>query len=132
NGWRVGLFGGASYSDFDVNDRTSSGESDNYHFGIYAGQNWNQLSLNLGLGYTRSQLESKRGEVLGQTLRDDYDTDSLQAFAELGYRIERDGYWLQPFANIAWVNLRNEASEERGGSAALRIKAHDTATGSST
>lgn len=132
NGWRVGLFGGASYSDFDVNDRTSSGESDNYHFGIYAGQNWDQLSLNLGLGYTRSQLETKRGEVLGQTLRDDYDTDSLQAFAELGYRIERQGYWLQPFANIAWVNLRNEASEERGGSAALRIKAHDTATGSST
>ncbi len=34
---RFGLMGGYSRSTFDVNDRNSSGSSDNYHLAAYAG-----------------------------------------------------------------------------------------------
>ena len=38
--WRVGVMAGYSRSDFDVNDRASSGRSDNYHLGAYGGGQW--------------------------------------------------------------------------------------------
>uniref|UniRef100_UPI0012E0A919 autotransporter outer membrane beta-barrel domain-containing protein n=1 Tax=Bosea sp. UNC402CLCol TaxID=1510531 RepID=UPI0012E0A919 len=37
---RFGVVAGYSRSDFDVNSRLSSGESDNYHLGLYGGGQW--------------------------------------------------------------------------------------------
>ena len=35
--WRVGMVTGYSRTDFDVDDRASSGDSDNLHLGVYGG-----------------------------------------------------------------------------------------------
>ncbi|MBN9548101.1 MAG: autotransporter outer membrane beta-barrel domain-containing protein, partial [Alphaproteobacteria bacterium] len=50
--WRVGLVGGYSRTSFDVDDRHSSGDSDNYHFGVYGGTNWGSVALRTGAAYT--------------------------------------------------------------------------------
>lgn len=132
SGWRVGLFGGGSYSDFDIESRASNGVSDNLHLGAYASNTWSQLSLHLGLGYSHFQLETERHDVLDQELFADYDATGLQGFVELAYRIDRDSHWLQPFVNLSYIALDNETATERGGSAALLIQDHDTGTGFST
>ncbi|WP_163413601.1 autotransporter outer membrane beta-barrel domain-containing protein, partial [Escherichia coli] len=35
--WRLGLLAGYSHTSFKVDDRNSSGDSDNYHLGVYGG-----------------------------------------------------------------------------------------------
>jgi outer membrane autotransporter protein len=41
--WRVGYFGGFSRTDFSVKARNSSGNSNNYHLGMYGGTQWGDL-----------------------------------------------------------------------------------------
>ncbi|HWK66476.1 MAG TPA: autotransporter domain-containing protein [Rhizobiaceae bacterium] len=49
---RFGVIAGYIRSAFDVNARLSSGESDNYHLGLYGGGQWGALSLRTGASYS--------------------------------------------------------------------------------
>lgn len=54
-------------------------------------------------------------------LKDDYRAGTFQAFGELGYRIDAAAATtIEPFANLAYVNLHTGAFSETGGGAMLR------------
>ncbi len=138
---RLGIVAGYSRSAFDVNGRLSSGESDNYHLGLYGGGQWGALNLRTGLSYTWHDLSTRRSIVsagLGDTLRADYDAGTAQAFGELGYRIDLGQtalgqVALEPFAGLAYVVLRSDRFSERGtGAAALSGASDDTSLGYAT
>ncbi|CAD5267049.1 conserved exported hypothetical protein [Bosea sp. 62] len=137
---RLGVVAGFSHSKFDVNGRLSSGESDNYHLGLYGGGQWGALNLRAGLSYTWHDLSTRRSIVsagLGDTLRADYDAGTAQAFGELGYRLDLGQtalgrVALEPFAGLAYVVLRSDRFQERGGSAALSAASDDTSLGYTT
>ncbi|WID97511.1 autotransporter domain-containing protein [Bosea vestrisii] len=137
---RFGVVAGYSRSTFSVNGRLSSGESDNYHLGLYGGGQWGALNLRTGLSYTWHDLSTRRGIVaagLGDTLRADYDAGTAQAFGELGYRIDLGQtavgqVALEPFAGLAYVVLRSDGFAERGGAAALSSGSDDTSLGYAT
>ncbi len=57
--WRVGIIGGYSRSSFDIVDRQSSGDSDNYHIGAYAGAGFGALSLTAGATYSWHRIETR-------------------------------------------------------------------------
>ncbi|MBS9479101.1 autotransporter domain-containing protein, partial [Ancylobacter radicis] len=59
-GWRVGVAGGYSYTDFSISGRNSSGSSDNWHIGLYAGNEWGPLALRTGLAYTWQDISTNR------------------------------------------------------------------------
>ncbi|WP_164901660.1 autotransporter domain-containing protein [Neorhizobium lilium] len=120
--WRLGILGGYSRSSFDSNDRSSSGNSDNYHLGMYAGAQYGELSFRSGLTYTWHQVSTSRSVAFpGFTdqLKADYDAQSFQAFGELGYRIDVSSIAFEPFANLTHVNIQRDGFNERGGIAAL-------------
>jgi outer membrane autotransporter protein len=137
---RLGVVAGYSRSSFDVDRRLASGESDNYHLGLYGGGQWGALSLRTGLSYSWHDLSTRRGIVaagLGDTLRADYDAGTAQAFGELGYRIDLGQtalgqVALEPFAGLAYVVLRSDRFSERGGAAALSGASDDTGLGYTT
>lgn len=138
---RLGVVAGFSHSKFDVNGRLSSGESDNYHLGLYGGAQFGALNLRTGLSYTWHDLSTRRSIVsagLGDTLRADYDAGTAQAFGELGYRIDLGQtalgqVALEPFAGLAYVVLRSDRFSERGtGAAALSGASDDTGLGYTT
>jgi outer membrane autotransporter protein len=60
---RFGAVAGYSRSTFDVNSRFSSGESDNYHLGLYGGGQWGALGLRTGASYTWHDVETRRTVV---------------------------------------------------------------------
>lgn len=137
---RFGLVAGYSRTAIDVDRRLSSGESDNYHLGLYGGGQWGALGLRLGASYTWHALSTRRGIVaagLGDTLRADHDAGTAQLFGELGYRIELGQtavgrVALEPYAGLAYVNLRSDGFTERGGAAALTGTSDDTSLGYAT
>ncbi|MEZ2409018.1 autotransporter outer membrane beta-barrel domain-containing protein [Bosea sp. RCC_152_1] len=136
---RFGAVAGYSRSEFDVNSRFSSGESDNFHLGLYGGGQWGALSLRTGASYTWHDIETRRTVVssaFGSNLRAGYDAGTAQVFGELGYRIELGQdlgkLALEPFAGLAYVNLHTDGFSETGGSAALTARGDDTSLGYST
>lgn len=119
---RVGVIAGIGSTHFNTQDRLSSGSDDNYHLGLYGGTRWGGLALRAGAAYTLHDLSTNRSIALpGLTgrLKSDYTADTTQVFSELGYQIQVGRIALEPFGNLAHVNVRTDGFTEQGGAAAL-------------
>ncbi|PDS75805.1 autotransporter domain-containing protein [Rhizobium sp. L43] len=128
---RFGLMAGYSNSQFDPRHRGSSGSSDDYHLGLYAGTQWGGFSFRSGLAHTWHQIETDRSVAIGSfedRLEASYEAGTLQAFAELGYRIETAAAAFEPFVNLAHVGIRTAGFTEEGGAAALDSSSRRTDT----
>ncbi|MBK3745375.1 autotransporter domain-containing protein [Paraburkholderia aspalathi] len=120
--WRLGMLAGYSRSSFDVDDRHSSGDSDNFHLGLYGGTQWGNLGFRSGLAYTWHDISTNRSlsfPDFSNSLSADYNAATIQAFGELGYRIDTPNVSFEPFANLAHVRLKTDSFSESGGIAAL-------------
>ncbi|MGB3432542.1 autotransporter-associated beta strand repeat-containing protein [Achromobacter sp.] len=129
--WRLGLMAGYSRTDFNVQDRSSSGDSDNYHLGAYGGGQWGALGLRGGLTYSWHDIATRRSVSMpgySDRLKASYDGRTAQVFADLSYRIDTGVAALEPFANVAYVNLKTDGYAESGGAAALRANSQTTET----
>jgi outer membrane autotransporter protein len=119
---RLGVFAGYSHTGADVSGRDSSTDSDNYHFGVYGGTQWDAVSLRTGVSYTIHELSSRRSvnfAGLSENLRADYDAGTFQAYGELGYKIKTEFGAFEPFVNLAQVSLHTDRFTESGGISAL-------------
>jgi outer membrane autotransporter protein len=120
--WRIGVVGGYSRTSFDADDRHSSGDSDNYHLGLYGGTNWGAIALRTGAAYTWHSISTSRFvafDGFADSLSADYDAATAQAFGELAYKTDAGTFAFEPFANLAYVNLHADGFAETGGDAAL-------------
>lgn len=129
--FRVGLLTGYSHTYFASDDRSSSGSSDDYHVGLYGGGRWDAFRITGGLAYTWHDIGTDRSVAFNgfsDRLSADYDAHTFQAFGEAGYRIDTATGFLEPFAGLAYVNLRTGAFSEDGGAAALAAAAQSTET----
>lgn len=129
--WRLGLAGGYSRTSFSADARASSGTSDNYHVGTFAGAQWGQVGLRVGGAYTWHDIDTARSVAFtgfSDQLVADYNGGTAQVFGELGYRLHAPVARFEPFAGIAYANLRTDSFTERGGAAALTSAASNTDT----
>ncbi|MCZ7451381.1 autotransporter domain-containing protein, partial [Agrobacterium rhizogenes] len=120
--FRLGLMAGYGNSGFNPRQNASSGSSDDYHLGLYAGTQWGNLAFRSGLAHTWHELDTRRRVVIGsleERLDASYGAGTLQAFAELGYRFDATAVSFEPFVNLAHVALRTAGFTEDGGAAAL-------------
>lgn len=121
--WRLGIVAGYSHSSFSVADRSSSGDSDNYHVGLYGGTEWRNVGVRSGLAYSWHDIDTTRSlsfADFSQKLDGSYSSGTFQAFGELGYRIDvATASSFEPYANLAHVSLRTGGFAETGGSAGL-------------
>jgi outer membrane autotransporter protein len=125
--WRLGVVGGYSSTDVDAGNG-ASGDIDSLHVGVYALHQQGPLALRLGAAYSRHDGESKRHVAFGDfsdTPRGDYDADSQQAFAELGYQIARGRLLAEPFAGLGYQRYNRDAYDEKGGAAALHVDSQE-------
>ncbi|MGY3591705.1 subtilase-type serine protease [Bradyrhizobium sp. USDA 4341] len=139
--WRVGVLAGYSRSTFNVDAPASSGRSDNYTVGTYAGTEWavpeGAIALRSGLAYTWHDLQMSRNVSFpgfNDNLISDYDAGTFQIFGELGYKVEM-GNWsaIEPYANLAHVRVATDGFSERGlKGAALNVHADRMETTLST
>jgi outer membrane autotransporter protein len=135
SGARLGVVAGYSRSTFEVARRRSRGEADNYHIGLYGGAELDRFRLSGGVTYAWHDLDTRRSAAFsgfGEELRSDYDAHSLQAFGEIAYRLDLGRASFEPFANLAYVNLRSAGFTETGGVAALTARAQTTAVAFTT
>ncbi|MBI1181284.1 MAG: autotransporter domain-containing protein [Alphaproteobacteria bacterium] len=119
---RVGAVAGYSRTSLDVNARGSSATSDNVHAGLYAGARFGGLGLRLGAAYSWHNVDTDRAVAFGSfadRLSGRYDARTGQVFGEIGFTVAVDSASIEPFANLAYVDLHVDGFTENGGPAAL-------------
>lgn len=119
---RLGVLGGYHRNHFSVDQRNSSGTGHSYHLGLYGGTQWNALNIRTGLAYTWNDLSTHRAIAFSgftDELKATMKAHTAQIFGEVGYRIQLNALTLEPFVQLAHVNLHTKGWNEQGGPAAL-------------
>lgn len=132
---RLGLMAGYTQSNFSIDQRASSGSSDNAHLGVYAGAKVGRVAIRGGVAYAWHDIETTRRVSfagLSEQLKSSYDAGTFQAFGEAGYRIDTAFAAFEPFAGLAYVSLRSDAFTETGGVSALTAKSETSGVGFTT
>ncbi len=120
--WRVGVLGG--YSNTRLDATGLDGKVDSWHAGVYAVRQSGPLALRLGAAYSAHDGNSKRDLAFSgfnERIKGDYDADSQQAFAELGYAMGSGRLSAEPFANLGYQRYHRDGYREKGGDAALAV-----------
>lgn len=115
--WRFGGLIGYSHLSMQPQAR-----ADAYHAGLYVSGAVGALDLVAGAIYSHNEISTRRDVAFGslsEQLTADYDSATRQVFADLSWTLALDDIRLQPFANVAYVDLDTDAFSEAGGTAAL-------------
>jgi outer membrane autotransporter protein len=131
--WRLGVLGGYSKTDLDATGVDGNVES--WHAGVYALHQNGPIALRLGAAYSGHQGESKRTIAFNgfsDRPKGDYDADSQQAFAELGYAMGSGRLSAEPFASLGYQRYHRDSYQEKGGAAALQVDSQTQDNFSST
>ncbi|MDX3986689.1 MAG: autotransporter outer membrane beta-barrel domain-containing protein [Achromobacter sp.] len=140
SGWRLGAALGYTDSKIRVDDRASKADVSGYSAAVYGGKSFDagsgKLNLLVGTSYTWHDVASERYASVArasQKLTADYGASTAQLFTELGYALPlSDRTTLEPFAGVAWSDLRSRSFSETGGSAALSGQSSSNKQTSST
>lgn len=127
-GWRLGGAVGYTGSHNSISDVSSRMSVDSYTATVFGGKNFEagpgHVRFMAGAAYTWHEIDAKRNVAAGslnQRLESSYNASSTQLFTELGYKLPlSDAYAIEPFAGVAWNQIRTRGFQETGGSAALR------------
>ena len=136
--WRVGGSLGYTKADGNVAERNARSKVNSYSAALYGGKSFAQgdghLNVLGGLAYTWHDIASERQMApLGQTLKADYNANTTQLFAEVGYALGQYGkVGVEPFVGINVADQRTRGFQERGGFAALRAESSRDTHASST
>ncbi|WP_445143473.1 autotransporter domain-containing protein [Dyella sp. Tek66A03] len=115
--WRLGVVGGYSHTTFNVDSLNSSGSSDDYHVGLYTGNDQGQWRFNGGVAYTWHDVTMTRHPSYAgyqATLSSDYKAGTTQGWGEIAYDMQGHDADLLPFLNAAYVRLRSNGFQEQG------------------
>nr|WP_235610707.1 autotransporter outer membrane beta-barrel domain-containing protein [Bordetella sp. H567] len=126
-GWRLGGAFGYTDSHSSIADTSSRTDVDSYTATLFGGRNFyagpGHFRFTAGAAYTWHDIDTKRSVAVGslnQQLESSYHASSTQVFSELGYNLPLgDSYTIEPFAGVAWNQLRTRDFAESGGTAAL-------------
>ncbi len=135
-GWRLGAVAGLGHTDIKQGEgRNAQSKADDVHWGLYAGRRWGGFGLRTGLAFASYKIESTR-TVSFAGFRDAphgfHDAHSRQAFVEASYRFGGLDGGLEPYLQVARVDVDMGRIGERGGAAALQGGVNDTRSTVST
>jgi outer membrane autotransporter protein len=131
---RLGLAAGYTGSRNNLDGRGGS-TVETGHVSGYGGWGFGALNLRGGAAYAWHTIDTSRAIAFPgffDTATAHYNGGTGQIFGEAGYGFAFGKIAVEPFAGAAWVRLRTDAFNERGGAAALAVQANTFEVGYST
>lgn len=132
---RVGFLGGYARGHATVDDRSSTADTDDYHFGLYGGRQWRALGLRTGATITIRDVSTTRSVAissLNERLTANYTGMTGRVFGEAGYAVHFEAVDLEPFLGADYVHAETNGHGEQGGIAALTTRGWSTDLGFTT
>jgi outer membrane autotransporter protein len=123
SGLVVGAVTGYGEANISVDDRASRADTADAYLGAYVGLDAAGFSIRGGLAYMWRDVKTvRRVAIPGFTdnLTASYNLDTFQMFADAGYGFALGGVELEPFFQLAYVDIGSGSFTERGASAALQ------------
>ena len=123
-GVRIGVAGGYSQTDIDIDARASTGDLATLHLGAYVAADAGPLRLRGGIGWSDHDIDTGRAPIFGgfsDLVMGDAGGSTFQAFGEAGYRIGGPARWIEPFVGLSAQRVRLDGFTETGGRAALAL-----------
>ncbi len=125
NDWRIGMFGGYGHMSVSSDWLASKSDTDQLDLGAYAGTYLGPVGLRFGAAHSWNNIDSERSIFIpgvNERLTTGYDASTSQIFGEISYQQSIGQVALEPFANLAYVNFRNDSFSETGGAGALSVE----------
>lgn len=122
SGLVVGAVTGYGEANISVDDRLSRADTSDAYLGAYVGLNAAGFNIRGGLAYMWRDVKTRRQVSIpgySDTLTAGYNLDTFQIFGDAGYKMALGGVDLEPFFQLAYVDIGSGSFAERGGAAAL-------------
>jgi outer membrane autotransporter protein len=122
SGLILGAVTGYGEANLSVDDRLSDADTSDAYLGGYVGFNAAGFTVRGGLAYIWRDVKTVRRVAIPgftDTLTAKYDLNTFQMFADAGYQMNLGPVALEPFIQLAYVDIGNGGFSERGGAAAL-------------
>ncbi len=123
-GVRLGVAGGYSQTDIDMDARASTGDLATLHLGAYVAADAGPLRLRGGIGWSDHDIGTVRAPIFGSfsdLVTGETGGSTFQAFGEAGYRVGGSARWVEPFAGLSAQRVKLDGFTETGGPAALAL-----------
>ncbi|MBP8072077.1 MAG: autotransporter domain-containing protein [Brevundimonas sp.] len=120
----VGVAGGWFRTDLDILRRNSTATTESREVHAYLGGRMDHWRFRAGAGYAMTSTGTRRQiafQGFSALPRAAYDGSVLQVFAETGYRVPLEGFYVEPFANLTAITAHTDAFYEVEGPAALAV-----------
>jgi outer membrane autotransporter protein len=118
---RAGLMAGYTGSTYAL-DRRGNANVETGHLAGYGGWNFGSINVRGGAAGAWHTIDTSRTAAFTgffDSLTAHYQGRTAQIFGEAGYGLAFGKVAVEPFAGAAWVQVRTDAVNERGGAAAL-------------
>lgn len=102
---------------------TAKASFDTQQVGLHVGHTWNAFSVNGGVAYARTPIQTKRRvsiKDLDEGLSSDYLSHTRQLFVEGNYALRQGAWDVQPYVQLARIRTTHDSFSERGGHSALK------------
>lgn len=121
SGWQGGVATGYTQMTVD-GGYGSSAEGRKYDIGLYGSKSFDNLMIRSGATYSLYNIDTKRPiqyDSQQDRLTGSYSVNVSQVFVEMGQKIAFNNMNIEPFANLAYVNVQSDNINEHGGAASL-------------
>jgi fibronectin-binding autotransporter adhesin len=133
---RLGAVVGHGQNSIRSNSVGSSAHVLGDHVGLYGSTRFGALVLRAGAAYSWQDVHNNRKLAFGSYsdhLSSEHHAQTAQAYVEGGYQFNvSPGQQLEPFVNVARVQLHSDALQEGGGNAALAVAGNSASVNTAT
>lgn len=122
SGLIVGAVTGYGEAKIRVDARNARADTSDAYLGAYVGFDTMGFNARAGLAYMWRDVKTVRSVAFpgfADTLTAKYDLNTFQIFADAGYQLTLGQVGLEPFFQLAYIDLGNGDVSESGGTAAL-------------
>jgi outer membrane autotransporter protein len=128
---RLGIAIGSDKGSYTTDGKSASADLYDRHLSLYGRSLLGGLRVGYGVAFGSTDAKATRSFDIGsapQQLHSKHEARTTQGFVDIGYRLGGGNSfrYLEPFLNVARVQVRDDATTEEGGVAALEIASGDT------
>ena len=112
--WAIGITAAINTKDLN-NKNNANAKIDNYQFGIYTGTQIDQINFRFSGTLGRNEVKSRFNDQNDGQFNAKYNGRTYQLNAEMGYALQRNNLYMEPFIGVAYDYLENDSIQQSNG-----------------
>ncbi|WP_270384791.1 autotransporter outer membrane beta-barrel domain-containing protein, partial [Acinetobacter guillouiae] len=112
--WAIGITAAINTKDLN-NKNNAKAKIDNYQFGIYTGTQIDQINFRFSGTLGRNEVKSRFNDQNDGQFNAKYNGRTYQLNAEMGYALQHNNLYMEPFIGVAYDYLENDSIQQSNG-----------------